>query len=315
MPFRTRAFPVFAGVVTMAFVALAFAALAAAPQENSWQQETIQWRKDHAAALQRPDGWLSLTGLAWLEPGDNPVGSAADSKIRLSQGAPQHVAILRLSGDVVTLVAPSGGFPAGLELAGAAPKEGPLRADADSDKFNPHLTIGTLNMYVIRRENRFALRIKDSHSPALLHFHGLNWYPPDPSYRLTGKWIPYVPQKTVTLATLVGTSYPQPVPGAVEFTLRGKTLRLEPVLEDPNATILFFILRDKTSATTTYGASRFLYTGFPSNGLDKPGTLVMDFNRLENPPCAYTPYATCPLPPRGNRLTIPLPVGEKRYHN
>jgi uncharacterized protein (DUF1684 family) len=170
-------------------------------------------------------------------------------------------------------------------------------------------------LYVIRREARFALRIKDSRSPAIVGFHGLNWYAPDPGYRITAKWIPYSPQKTITLATLVGTNYDQPVPGRAEFSLAGKTFRLEPVLEDPTVEKLFFILRDTTSTSTTYGACRFLYTALPTNGLDKPGELVLDFNHLENPPCAYTPYATCPLPPPGNRLPIPLPVGEQRYHN
>jgi hypothetical protein len=145
-------------------------------------------------------------------------------------------------------------------------------------------------------------------------FHGLKWYPPDDAYRVTAEWIPYSPFKTITLATLVGTYYNQPVPGAAEFTLHGKTFRLEPVLEDPAVAKLFFILRDTTSKTTTYGACRFLYTGLPTNGLDKAGELVLDFNRLENPPCAYTPFSTCPLPPLGNRLPIALPVGEKRYH-
>jgi uncharacterized protein (DUF1684 family) len=170
-------------------------------------------------------------------------------------------------------------------------------------------------MYVIRREARFALRIKDSHSAAIVGFRELKWYPPDSAYRVTAKWIPYSPHKTITLATLVGTSYDQPVPGAAEFALAGKTFRLEPVLEDPAVAKLFFILRDTTSASTTYGACRFLYTGFPTNRLEKPGELVLDFNRLENPPCAYTPYSTCPLPPPGNRLPIALPVGEKRYHD
>jgi uncharacterized protein (DUF1684 family) len=104
------------------------------------------------------------------------------------------------------------------------------------------------------------------------------------------------------------------VPGSAEVTLNGKTYRLDPILEDPEVAKLFFVLRDKTSATTTYGACRFLYTGFPSQGLDKTGELVLDFNKLENPPCAYTPYATCPLPPPQNRLPISLPVGEQRYH-
>ena len=113
---------------------------------------------------------------------------------------------------------------------------------------------------------------------------------------------------------LVGASYQLPVPGTAAFTLKGKQYQIEPVLEDPAVPKLFFILRDTTSTSTTYGACRFLYTGFPTNGLDKDGQLVLDFNHLENPPCAYTPYATCPLPPKQNRLPIPLPVGELRYH-
>jgi uncharacterized protein (DUF1684 family) len=113
---------------------------------------------------------------------------------------------------------------------------------------------------------------------------------------------------------LVGTEYSEPVPGFAEFTLQGKAFRLEPVLEDPNNPKLFFILRDTTGTETTYPACRFLYTTFPNRGVDQPGELLLDFNHLENPPCAYTPYATCPLPPAGNRLPIALPVGEQRYH-
>jgi uncharacterized protein (DUF1684 family) len=283
-------------------------------QETAWQKENAAWREQHKADLLKPDGWLSLAGLEWLQPGDNSVGSAPDNKIHLA-GGPAHLAILHLEGGTVTLNPPSGGFPPDLLVAGASAKPQSLRAEANNDKVSPHLTVGTLNMYVIRREARFALRIKDSHSPAITGFHGLKWFEPDPAFRVIARWIPYSLHKTVTLATLVGTSYDQPVPGAAEFTLAGKTFRLEPVLEDPAVAKLFFILRDTTSRSTTYGACRFLYTGFPTNGLDKPGELVLDFNRLENPPCAYTPYSTCPLPPPGNRLPIALPVGEKRYHN
>jgi uncharacterized protein (DUF1684 family) len=309
MRFRARS-------ACLTFIALLFALLPApaASQETSWQKEIAAWRRQYVAGLLKPDGWLSLTGLEWLQPGDNSVGSAADNKIHLAAG-PAHLVILHLEGDIVTLNPPAGGFPQDFLVAGAPAKPQPLRAEANNDKVSPHLTIGTLNMYVIRREGRFALRIKDSHSPAIVGFHELKWYPPDPAYRVTARWIPYSPQRTITLATLVGTSYDQPVPGAAEFTLAGKTFRLEPVLEDPAAVKLFFILRDTTSISTTYGACRFLYTGFPTDGLHKPGELVLDFNRLENPPCAYTPYSTCPLPPQGNRLPIPLPVGEQRYHN
>lgn len=309
MPFR-RLFRI---TVFLASLCVLFS-VATFGQDTSFQEDLAAWRKQYVAGLLKPDGWLSLTGLEWLQPGDNSLGSAPDSKIHLAAGSPAYLAILHLEGEIVTLNPPSGGFPPDFLVAGAPAKPQPLRAEANNDKVSPHLTVGTLNMYVIRREARFALRIKDSHSPGIVGFHGLKLYPPDAAYRVTAKWIPYSPAKTITLATLVGTSYDQPVPGAAEFMLAGKTFRLEPVLEDPAVAKLFFILRDTTSATTTYGACRFLYTGFPTNGLDKPGELVLDFNRLENPPCAYTPFSTCPLPPPGNRLPIALPVGEQRYH-
>ena len=282
-------------------------------QDHSWQADLLSWRAAHAKDLLKPDGWLSLVGLEWLEPGDNPVGSAPDNRIRLKSG-PAYLAVLHLEKDLVTLNPPASGFPRELLVEGRPATRQTLRTDGNNDKVSPHLTVGTLNMYVIRRQERFALRVKDSQSPSITGFHGLRWYAPDPNYRVTAKWIPYTPPKTITLDTLVGTKYDQPVPGGAEFTLGAKSFRLEPVLEDPLREELFFILRDTTSKTTTYGACRFLYTGFPSNGLARTGELVLDFNRLENPPCAYTPYATCPLPPPINRLSVALPAGEQRYH-
>jgi uncharacterized protein (DUF1684 family) len=279
---------------------------------ESFRKEEQDWRVKHAQELQKPDGWLSLAGLEWLAPGENSFGSAADNKIHVA-GAPEHVGVLELKDTIVTLKEPPGGFPKDLLVAGAPAKSQALRTDMNSDKAAVHITIGTLNLYVIRRADRFALRMKDSKSEALRNFHELKWYEPDPRYRVEAKWTPYNPPKTVTLITLAGTEDPQPVPGVAEFTLLGVTYKLEPVLETgPDR--LFFILRDTTSTSTTYGACRFLYTSLPSNGIAKEGALTLDFNRLENPPCAYTSFSTCPLPPPGNRLQIALPVGEQRYH-
>jgi uncharacterized protein (DUF1684 family) len=310
--------------ILWAAFALAFALTAGQPemavplpaqtQGGGWEQEVNSWRAQHAVELQKPDGWLALAGLEWLEPGDNSVGSAKDNKIHLSSSGPAHLGVLRLENETVSLNPPDGGFPAGFLIDGKPVQMQKLHTDPDHDKNNPRLTIGTLNMYVIHRGERFALRIKDGKSAALTGFHGLKWYAPKQEYRVAARWIPYSPQKTFTIATLIGTSYPAQVPGSAEFALKGKTYRLDPILEDPEVAKLFFVLRDTTSSSTTYGACRFLYTGFPDHGLDKAGELVLDFNRLENPPCAYTPYATCPLPPRQNRLPIPLPVGEQRYH-
>jgi len=285
-------------------------------QDAKWSSDLAAWRAQHTSDLQKPAGWLSLTGLEWLSEGDNSFGSAADNKIHLAANSPAHLGILHLENNAVQLLPPGGAdFPPELLVAGVAAKKQLIPVDPDDDKNAPHITIGTLNMYVIRRADRFALRVKDSKSPALVNFHGAKWFAPDAAYHVTAKWIPYTPAKTISLATLIGTTYDASVPGAAEFTLSGKTYRVEPVLEDPKATQLFFILRDTTSSSTTYHACRFLYTVLPDHGLDKPGTLVLDFNKLENPPCAYTPYATCPLPPQGNRLAIALPVGEKRYHD
>lgn len=296
------------GIVCAFFVSPIFA------QEANWERELAAWRTQHMNDLLKPAGWLSLTGLEWLQPGDNSFGTANDNKIHLAGNAAGHMGILHLEGNNVRLLPPRGGFPPDLRVADAPASEQILTVDADNDRNAPHLTIGTLNMYVIRRAEKYALRVKDAKSPTLVAFHGLNWYAPDAKYRVKAKWIPYNPPKSVTLATLAGTTYAQPVPGAAEFELEGKNYRLEPVLEDPAATQLFFILRDTTSATTTYKACRFLYTVLPTHGVDKSGELWLDLNRLENPPCAYTPFATCPLPPPQNRLGIPLPVGEKRYH-
>jgi uncharacterized protein (DUF1684 family) len=297
--------------------AILFAALCAAPalsQNADWQHEIAAWRQQHATELQKPDGWLALAGLEWLDPGDNSFGSAPDNKIHMPASAPAHLGVLHLDGDTVTLNPPPGGFPQGFLIDAKPAEPQTLRIDPDHDKNDPRMTIATLNFYVIKRGERFALRIKDAKSAALTGFHGLKWYSPDSHYRVQAHWIPYSPQKTFTIATLIGTSYPAQIPGSAEFTLDSKTYRLDPILEDPAAEKLFFVLRDTTSTTKTYGACRFLYTAFPDHGLDHPGDLVLDFNRLENPPCAYTPFATCPLPPKQNRLPIPLPVGEQRYH-
>ena len=294
-------------------ITLLFATRAQA-QGAAWLQEISNWRSEHASELQKPDGWLALAGLEWLEPGDNAFGSASDNKIRLPASSPPHLGVLRLDGEKVTLSPPPSGFPDGFLIHGQPVQPQELHVDPDHDKNNPRMTIGPLNVYVIKRGGRFALRIKDAKSATLVGFHGLKWYPPNAKYRVTAHWTPYNPQKTYTIATLIGTTYPAQIPGSAEFTLLGKTYRIDPILEDAAVAKLFFVLRDMTSTTTTYPSCRFLYTGFPDHGLDQTGELVLDFNRLENPPCAYTSFATCPLPPPQNRLPIALPVGEQRYH-
>jgi uncharacterized protein len=280
---------------------------------DAWTRDLLAWRAERATRLQAPEGWLSLIALGWLKEGDNSFGSAADSRIQITGKAPAHIAIVRLEKGALRLLPPAEGFPKDLLLDGQPAKEQALFAD-DADKPSK-LTIGTLTVIVIHRDEQFGLRVKDLQAPTRVGFHGLRWYAPNVNYRVRAHWIPYNPPKMLDIPTVLGTTTHLPAPGAAEFTLDGQVLRLEPVLEDAKSTELFFIVRDATSKTTTDGAGRFLYTEFPDHGVTQPGELWLDFNRLVNPPCAFTAYATCPLPPTQNRLSVPIPAGEQRYHD
>jgi uncharacterized protein (DUF1684 family) len=216
-------------------------------------------------------------------------------------------------GGAMRLLPPTGGFPKDLLLDGHAAQEQPLVSD--DDEHNSKLSLGGLTIIIIHRDERYGLRIKDEQAPTRVGFHGLHWYEPNAAYRVHAKWIPYSPAKMLDIPTILGTVSKLPAPGVAEFKIDGQVYRLEPVLEDPQSTDLFFILRDTTSKKTTYGAGRFLYTELPDHGLSQPGEVWLDFNELINPPCAFTPYATCPLPPVQNRLTVAIPAGEKRYHD
>jgi len=275
---------------------------------TTYRAQIQDFRKERTQSLLAPDGWLSLVGLEWLSPGVNTVGSAPDNRVHLLDGTPQHLAVITQSGTAtgaeLRIASPAGGFPKDLKVDGVAATEGPLSANA---KF----TFGSYTVLLISRGDRLGLRIKDLNAPTRVHFQGLNWFPVEEAYRIKAKWIPYSEPHAIEIATIIGTTLHEKVPGVAEFTIQGKVLRLEPIIEGDK---LFFILRDATSHTTTYEASRFLYTESPSNGLTRPGELTLDFNRLVNPPCAYTVYATCPLPPQQNRLAVAIEAGEKRYH-
>jgi len=281
---------------------------------SAWKTELLAWRAQQAKNLQAPNGWLTLIGLEWLKPGDNSLGSAKGSSLFVAAPVAPNLGVVRLTGDTLQLLPPSGGYPTGLLVDGVAPAN-PQALAADSSGHPSKITIGSVTITVIHRGDRYALRIKDAKAPTLVNFHGLRWFAPNDTYRLQAKWIPYNPPHHVPIPTILGTEVVSDIPGAAEFTLGGKTLRLEPILESPEDNELMFILRDLTSKTETYGAGRFLYTPMPDHGLTQPGELSLDFNRAENPPCAYTPFATCPLPPPHNRLQVAIPAGQQRYHD
>jgi len=301
---------------------VAAATASASPADGSaqWRQDLLAWRTQREHELAAPDGWLTLAGLEWLKPGVNSFGAAADNQIRIHVRVPDHLGLLTVSGKpagsqpanarVVQLLAPREGFPPEFKVDGGPAREGPLTVDGAKPSI---LTWRGVSMVVLGRGDRFVLRIKDAGSPTRLGFNGLHWYEPDPRYRITARWIPFTSAHIEKIPTVIGTTLNLPAPGIAEFKFEGKILRLEPVIEAGDADELFFILRDATSQTATYEGGRFLHSGLPDHGLAQPGLLTLDFNQLYNPPCAYTPYATCPLPPEQNRLAVLIEAGEKRY--
>lgn len=165
--------------------------------------------------------------------------------------------------------------------------------------------LGRVNFFVIKRGDEYFIRVKDNDSPLRREFTGLKWFPIDSSWNLTAKFTAYDQPKTILFDSQNGVRQPMESPGFVSFSRDGKDYRLDPVIEGDR---LFFIFRDATSGKSTYGAARFLYAA-PA----KDGTVMLDFNKTINPPCAFTPYATCPLPPPRNRLTLAVTAGEKKY--
>lgn len=288
----------------------------------AWQRDLAAWRSQREMQVAAPDGWLTLAGLEWLKPGVNSIGSAADNSIHLPASAPAHLGLLTVVGggksaataknqaEFVQFLSPAGGFPAGLTVDGQPAREGAL---ATGDAKPSILAWRGISLAVLRRGDRFVLRIKDADSPLRTGFRGLNWYAPDSRFLVTARWIPFHPPQVEEVSTVIGTTLKLTAPGLAMFLIDGKVEQLEPVLEDPAGHTLFFILRDESSKTATYGGGRFLRTGLPDHGLNQPGSLVLDFNRLENPPCAYTSFATCPLPPKQNELDVPIEAGERRY--
>jgi uncharacterized protein (DUF1684 family) len=265
-----------------------------------------QERAQRAQGLTKPYGWFSLIALDWLKPGTSTVGSAKDNSIVLP-GAPAHLLTLEQKDGKVTLLEadPS------LTAQGKPLSSGAIFGDGEDDA--AALTSGTLKLWAIDRGGKRYLRVKDSGAPALKHFHGLNWYAADKHYRVEARWVPYSTPHTLRVLNKLGQITPVKVPGYAEFELDGVKLQLTPMEADRDG--LFFVFRDVTAKTTTDGGGRFLSTSAPSAGLDKPGTVVLDFNEAVNPPCAYSPYATCPLASPENRLTVAVKAGEKRYED
>ena len=293
--------------LTMGLAALA--AFAADTAAIDYERSIAEWRVQHEAQLKADDGWLTVVGLDWLKPGENRVGSNPNFEVRLPKAAPDKVGTLTLQAGKVRFRPERS---AGVTMNGAPATEAELKPDTDANY--DKLAVGRTKFFVIQREDklgvRIGVRIKDNDSPARKQFSGLKWYPVDASWKVPAKFVPYDKPRKVTFETLAGVKEEDVSPGYVSFERGGKQYRLEPVLDGNE---LWFVMRDQTSGKTTYGASRFLYAPLPKSGVKHTGTLEIDFNQAENPPCVFTDFATCPLPPPQNRLPIAVTAGEQMY--
>ena len=263
------------------------------------EEDVNAWKARRVKNLTSETGWLTLTGLYWLKEGENKVGAASDMAVRLPQPAPTYVGSLNRKGSEVVFE-PSAGVPLSVTTKTV------MKADSSGDP--TIVKLGTITFQVIERGDRLGVRVKDANNEARRNFQPLEYYPLNANLRVNAKLEPYNPPKEIPIVNVLGMTEKMVSPGALVFTIEGKEYRLDPVLEE-GETDLFIIFGDKTNGTETYGAGRYMYAAPP----DASGMTVVDFNKAYNPPCVFTNYATCPLPPRQNKLPIRIEAGEKEW--
>jgi uncharacterized protein (DUF1684 family) len=272
---------------------------------SAHKTEIQKWQNNRLASLTKDDGWLTLIGLFWLNEGENKLGSDPKNAIILPKDkAPSVAGSLWLEKGRARLAARPG-----VEItAGDKPVTG-LDLKDDNDENGPTiLKLGSLLINVVKRGERLGVRVKDTESRSRREFKGLEYYPIDPKWRIEARFEPYQPAKTIPITNVLSMTDDEISPGALAFDVDGKTYRIDPILEK-GETDWFVMIADETTGRETYGAGRYLYVSPP----DASGKVVIDFNKTYSPPCAFTNFATCPLPPRQNHLPFRVEAGEKKY--
>jgi uncharacterized protein (DUF1684 family) len=276
---------------------------ASAPSSSTGQAyraDTEKFRHDLETRLTSDTGWLTIAGLAFLTMPEMTFGSDRSNDIVLPADAPAHVGTFVLAKDGHVSVKLEPGQQ--VTLLDGKPFTGGL-VKSDNDGAPDRLVLGDVQVWVHMSGSRPAVRIRDKNNALRKSFPGRKWYPIEEPYRVEAAYVPYDKPRELKVPNLLGDIDTMTAPGQVTFMLNGTPLTMVPVVDDDE---LWFIFRDLTSGETTYPAARFLYTSMP-----KDGKVILDFNRAENPPCAFNPYATCPLPLPENRLKIRVEAGEQ----
>jgi uncharacterized protein (DUF1684 family) len=276
-------------------------ALRAVAGDESYRRQIEDWRHRREAELKADDGWLTVSGLYWLRPGETRIGSDPGNDLVLPARTPGFVGTLTLTGGRASFKAAP---DVSVTRNGDRIENGPVRSDADE---NPDtLAVGDVKLILLKRGARFALRTKDNQSPIRAGFTGLRWYPTDEIWRIEARFVAHPAQTKLLLDTIVGETEAADSPGYVTFEYGGKTYRLLAARQRNGS--LWFVFRDGTSGRTTHGGARQLYADPP-----REGVVVLDFNKSVNLPCAYIPFTTCPLAPPQNRLKLAVEAGELKY--
>ena len=270
------------------------------PPPPDYRQQVERFREKRGHEIISPTGWAALVGLHFLTPGTHVVGSAPGSDVRLTgPSAPPTLGTLTVSAAAVRLVTAKG---VDIRRGNERIDDVELKPGAKPEDY---LKSGDLTMTLIRRGDRMALRVWDAKASSLTSLKQLEWMPIDESWRLQGRFEAHPPGRTMKILNVLNELTDMANPGVAVFSVGGKEYRLEALLESDDAKELFFLFRDGTSGKSTYGAGRYLYTPLPENG-----RVILDFNQAKNPPCTFTDFATCPLPPKGNVLPVPVNAGE-----
>ena len=274
------------------------------PVDREYLQEIEEWHERRINSLKESDSWLSLAGLFWLKEGENSFGSSQENQLKFPSGkCPAEMGRFLLQDSSVSVQ-----INENVAVFYNDQKISTMTLKDDSQGAPDVLRYGSLSWYIIQRGNRYGVRLKDSESDLLKNFKGIERFPVDPDWRVTANFLPYDSVKIIEVPNILGTIGKDPSPGKLVFQINGQNYALDPIAA-PEDKRWFIIFSDATSGEETYGAGRFLY-------IDAPGdnqTAIIDFNKSYNPPCAFTPYATCPLPPEQNHLALRVTAGEKNY--
>lgn len=288
-------------------LALTFSAISCETKESQISakdhaEEVELWYQERVSSLKSDEGWLNLIGLYWLEEGETTFGSGLESGFRLeADGFPDLIGVFTLEGDKVFFVPRTDSV-----FIGENEVKGKVKVfDAGTQEFEK-LTYNSLRWNIIKRADAYGVRLRDLETAAVTQFEDIERYPVDLDWRLEAKFVPYVPIREIPITNVLGQTTPNPSPGYLEFEKEGRTFKID-ALDDGDQ--LYLIIADNTSGGETYGGGRYMYVKKPTSG-DK---VILDFNKAYNPPCVFTPHATCPLPPRQNILDLAITAGEKTF--